>query len=184
MQTLNSNDIESISVLKDASATAIYGSRGANGVIVITTKSGKEGKPQVTYNGSVGLANVDKTLDVLNADQYCSLLKTLNQPIDDKGANTNWQDEIFRNAYSHDHNVALSSGTNKTSYRVSFGYGDQQGIVLGSKIQQANLLASLNHKALNDKLRFDLKVNYGQNKADVAPIFLSARPSPVCTNSI
>jgi len=173
LQTLNPNDIESISVLKDASAAAIYGSRAANGVIVITTKSGKAGQTQVSYNGSVGVADVAKKLGMLTADQYRAVIKTLPSPaniIDDKGANTNWQDEIYRSAFSHDHNVALSGGTNSTSYRVSLGYGKQQGIVIGSNIEQANILASLTHKALNDRLKFDLKLNYGQNKSNVAPI--------------
>jgi TonB-linked SusC/RagA family outer membrane protein len=170
LQTLNPNDIESISVLKDASATAIYGARGANGVIVITTKSGKAGKPQVSYNGSVGISNVAKKLDMLDANEYRTLVKSLNLPIDDKGGNTNWQDKIYRTAYSHDHNVALSGGTDKTAYRTSVGYGKQQGIVLNSNIEQANILSSLSHKVLNDRLKFDLKLNYGQNKSNVAPI--------------
>jgi TonB-linked SusC/RagA family outer membrane protein len=170
LQTLNPNDIESISVLKDASATAIYGSRAANGVIVITTKGGKVGKAQVSYNGSVGVSNVAKKLDMLDAGEYRSLVKSLNLPLDDKGGNTNWQDQIYRKAYSHDHNIALSGGTEKTAYRTSVGYGKQQGIVLNSNIEQVNVLSSLTHKALNDRLKFDLKLNYGQNKSNVAPI--------------
>lgn len=170
LQTLNPNDIESISVLKDASATAIYGSRGANGVIVITTKSGRAGKAQVSYNGSFGIATVAKKLDMLGADEYRSLVKSLNLPLDDKGGNTNWQDQIYRTAYSHDHNIALTGGTDKTAYRTSVGYGKQQGIVLKSDIEQVNILSSLTHKALNDRLKFDLKLNYGQNNSNVAPI--------------
>lgn len=170
LQTLNPNDIESISVLKDASATAIYGARGANGVVVITTKNGKIGKTQVSYNGSVSMANVASKLDLLTGDEFRSAVKSLNLPLDDKGGNTNWQDEIYRTAYSHDHNVALSGGSEKTVYRASVGYGKQEGIVLNSNIEQANVLASITHKVLNDKLKFDLKINYGQNKSNVAPI--------------
>lgn len=170
LQTLNPNDIESISVLKDASATAIYGSRAANGVIVITTKSGKTGKAQVAYNGNLSVANVAKKLDVLSADEYRNMVRTVGKTLDDKGANTNWQDQIFRTAVSNDHNVALSGGSDKTSYRTSMGYGNQQGIVLNSNLRQANILANINHKALNDRLKFDLRLSYGQNKSNVAPL--------------
>ncbi|WP_170113621.1 TonB-dependent receptor [Mucilaginibacter yixingensis] len=170
LQTLNANDIESISVLKDASAAAIYGARAANGVIIIVTKSGKNGKAQVSYNGSASVSNVAKELNMLSADQYRSLIKTLSLPIDDKGASTNWQDQIYRTAYSSDHNVALSGGTDKTSYRTSLGYSNQQGIVRSSSIEQANVTINLTHKALNDRLKFDFHLNYGQNKQHVAPI--------------
>lgn len=175
LQTLNPNDIESISVLKDASATAIYGSRGANGVIVITTKSGKQGKPQVSYNGSFGISNVAKKLDVMTADEYRSVIRSLiaarpTLVLDDKGANTDWQDQIYRTAYTNDHNVALSGGTDKTSYRTSIGYGNQQGIALNSNLRQANILTNVTQKALNDRLKFDFRLNYGQNKANVAPM--------------
>ena len=170
LQTLNPNDIESITVLKDASATAIYGSRGANGVIVVTTKGGKAGKPQVSYNGIVSISQVAKKLPVLNASEYRSLVSTLNLPLTDAGGNTDWQDEIFRTGVSNDHNVSLSGGSDRTTYRTSFGYGNQQGIVLNSGMQQANIQTNISHSALDNRLKFDLKVNYGQNKSNVAPI--------------
>ncbi|MET1057311.1 MAG: TonB-dependent receptor [Pedobacter sp.] len=170
LQTLNPNDIESITVLKDASATAIYGSRGANGVIVITTKNGKAGKPMVSYNGQISVAQVAKKLQVLNADEYRSLVTSLNLPLTDRGANTNWQDEIFRTSFSNDHSVSLSGGSEQTLYRTSFGYGNQQGIVLNSNLQQANVQTNITHTALNNRLKFDLKLNYGQNKSNTAPI--------------
>lgn len=170
LQTLNSNDIESITVLKDASATAIYGSRGANGVIVITTKKGKAGKAQVVYNGQVGFSTVANKLDVLNAEQYRGLVNTLGLTLDDRGASTNWQDEIYRTAVTQDHNISLSGGSDKTLYRASIGYGDLEGVMLGSKLQQANILANINHKALNDRLKFDLRLNYGQNMQNSAPV--------------
>jgi len=170
LQTLNSNDIESITVLKDASATAIYGSRGANGVIVITTKKGKAGAAQVVYNGQVGVSTVSNKLDVLNADQYRSIVNTLGLSLDDKGNSTNWQDEIYRSAITQDHNISLSGGGEKTLYRASIGYGNLEGVMLGSKLEQANVLANINHRALNDRLKFDLRINYGQNMQHSAPV--------------
>jgi len=170
LQTINANDIESITVLKDASATAIYGSRGANGVIVITTKSGKKGKSQVSYSGDVGVSTVAKTLDMLSADQYRTEVKALGLPLTDLGANTNWQDKIFRTATSENHDLALSGGDDKTTYRTSLGYGKEDGIVLSSSLEHANFYSTLTHKALNNRLRFDINVNYGYDFAHLAPI--------------
>jgi TonB-linked SusC/RagA family outer membrane protein len=168
--TLNPNDIESVTVLKDASATAIYGSRGANGVIVITTKGGKVGKAQVTYNVTAGLSKVANTLNVLSADQYRAEVTRLGLPLDDKGANTNWQNEIYRVAKTQDHSLSLTGGNDKTRYRASLGYGDQQGIMLGSDLTRASAAINIGHSALQDKLKFDLIVNYGQTKANAAPV--------------
>lgn len=170
LQTLNSNDIESITVLKDASATAIYGSRGANGVIVITTKKGRAGSAQVVYNGQAGVSTVSNKLDILSADQYRAVNTTLGLTLDDRGASTNWQDEIYRSAITQDHNISLSGGSEKTLYRASIGYGNLEGVMLGSKLEQANILANINHKALNDRLKFDLRINYGQNMQHAAPV--------------
>ncbi|WP_321288885.1 TonB-dependent receptor [uncultured Sunxiuqinia sp.] len=174
LMTLNPNDIESINVLKDASATAIYGSRGANGVIMITTKKGKAGKAQVTYDVSTSLANVANTLDVLTADEYRKEVIALGYEegihYNDLGASTNWQDLIYRTALSHDHYLSLSGGDESTSYRVSLGYGDQEGIMLGSKLEKANARVNILHEALDGKLKFDLRMNYGQNTANQAPV--------------
>jgi TonB-linked SusC/RagA family outer membrane protein len=170
LQTFNSNDIESITVLKDASSTAIYGSRGANGVIVITTKKGKAGRAQVVYNGQSSVATVSNKLDILNADGYRGLVNNLGLSLDDKGTSTNWQDEIYRTAISQDHNISLSGGNEKTLYRASLGYGNMEGIMLGSKLEQANISANINHNALNDRLKFDLRLNYGQNMQNSAPV--------------
>ena len=170
LMTLNPNDIESITVLKDASATAIYGSRGANGVIVITTKRGKAGKAQVTYNVLAGVSKVANTLDVLSADQYRAEVNGLGLTLDDKGANTNWQDEIYRTAFTQDHSLSLTGGNDNTLYRASLGYGDQQGIMLGSGLTRANAAININQSALKDRLKFDLVVNYGQTKSLAAPV--------------
>lgn len=110
LDALNPNDIESINVLKDASATAIYGSRGANGVIIITTKQGKKGTQQLDYGYSIGFSNSAGKLDVLNANEYREAVKKLGRPLDDKGQNMDWQDEIFRTAISQQHYASFMHG--------------------------------------------------------------------------
>jgi TonB-dependent starch-binding outer membrane protein SusC len=170
LMTLNPNDIESITVLKDASAAAIYGSRGANGVIVITTKKGVAGKAKVSFGATTGVSKVANTLPVLSADQYRKVVTDLGLTLTDKGANTNWQDEIYRNAISQDYYLSLFGGSEKTTYRASLGYGDQEGIMLGSDLKRANARININHSALKDRLNFDMRVNYGQTLSNAAPV--------------
>ncbi len=170
LMTLNPNDIESITVLKDASAAAIYGSRGANGVIVITTKKGTAGKAKVAFGATTGVSKVANTLDVLSADQYRKVVNDLGLTLNDKGANTNWQDEIYRTAVSQDYYLSLFGGSDKTTYRASLGYGDQEGVMLGSELKRANARININHSALKDKLTFDMRVNYGQTFSNAAPV--------------
>ena len=170
LMTLNPDDIESITVLKDASATAIYGSRGANGVIVVTTKKGTGGSPMVALNASFGTSKVAKTLDVLSADAYRKAIADLGLTIDDKGANTDWQKEIFRTAALQDYNLSLSGGSGKTTYRASLGYGNQQSIMIGSDLTRTNARINVNHAAIKDRLTFDLRVNYGQTFSRQSPV--------------
>lgn len=169
---VNPQDIESFNVLKDASATAIYGSRGSNGVIIITTKKGRRGL-QVSYNGSFTVSKNSKNLDVLSADEYRSLIAnkfgTDLYTLDSNGnqvptaysrlgkANTNWQNEIFRTALSHDHNVAVSGQVaNWLPYRVSAGYTNQQGIIKTSNFERFTGALTLNPSFLNDHLKVTL----------------------------
>ena len=170
LMTLNPDDIESITVLKDASATAIYGSRAANGVIVVTTKKGSSGKARVSLGVSGGISKVAGTLDVLSADQYRQAAKDLGLIIDDKGANTDWQDEVYRTGYAQDHYLSMSGGSEKTVYRASLGYGNQQGVMLASDLRRTNARININHAVLNERLTFDLRVNYGQTFSKQAPI--------------
>ena len=172
LSLVNPQDIESFNVLKDASATAIYGSRGSNGVIIITTKKGRRGL-QVSYNGSFTVSTNSKNLDVLSADEYRSLIAnkfgTDLYTLDSNGnqvptaysrlgkANTNWQNEIFRNALSHDHNVAVSGQVaNWLPYRVSAGYTNQQGIIKTSNFERFTGALTLNPSFLNDHLKVTL----------------------------
>lgn len=169
---VNPQDIESFNVLKDASATAIYGSRGSNGVIIITTKKGRRGL-QVSYNGSFTVSKNSKNLDVLSADEYRSLignkfgtdLYTLDANSNQVPtaysrlgkANTNWQNEIFRTAFSHDHNVAVSGQVaNWLPYRVSAGYTNQQGIIKTSNFERFTGALTLSPSFLNDHLKVTL----------------------------
>ncbi|MBI1769377.1 MAG: TonB-dependent receptor [Bacteroidetes bacterium] len=139
MATINPNDIETFTVLKDASATAIYGLRAANGVIIITTKKGKEGKLQIGYNATVSVASPMKYFDVMNGDQFrqtvadqlAAGLSGLSAAAQKKlgTANTDWQKQIFQTAISHDHNLSVSGTYKNMPYRVSYGYTDQEGIL-------------------------------------------------------
>ena len=172
LSLVNPQDIESFNVLKDASATAIYGSRGSNGVIIITTKKGRRGL-QVSYNGSFTVSRNSKNLDVLSADEYRSLIAkkfgTDLYTLDSNGnkvptaysrlgsANTNWQNEIFRTALSHDHNVAVSGQIGDwLPYRVSAGYTNQQGIIKTSNFERFTGALTLSPSFLNDHLKVTL----------------------------
>jgi TonB-dependent starch-binding outer membrane protein SusC len=154
LSMLSSSDIESMTVLKDASATAIYGSRGANGVIIITTKGGKEGATSVSYSGSVGISSVSKKIDVLSADQYRKFV-----PNSATGVSTNWQDAIFRTAYSQDHNVTFGSGNNNTSYRASISASQQDGIILATGLDRYIARLNVTHKMFDERLILNMNVN-------------------------
>jgi iron complex outermembrane receptor protein len=170
LMTINPNDIESVTVLKDASSTAIYGSRGANGVIVITTKKGKSGNLKVSLDVTGGISTVSNKLDVLSADEYRKINTDLGLTFSDLGGNTNWQDKIYRTAATQDYNLSFSGGTEKSNYRASLGYGNQEGVLIGSGLQRANARINVGHTALNDKLVFDLRVNYGQTFSNNSPV--------------
>ena len=169
LSLLNPNDIESIDVLKDASATAIYGSRGANGVIMVTTKKGKAGVQQLNYGYSVGFSTSAKKLDMLSADQYRQACKDLNLSINDGGESHNWQDEILRTALQQSHYISFMSGGEYTNYRASLNYTDQNGIMRGSGQKNYNGRVNINHSALDGKLKFVLNMSYGETHADQAP---------------
>lgn len=170
LANINPGDIESINILKDASATAIYGSRGANGVIMITTKKGKQGVRQLDYSFNLGISTVAKKLDVLTGDEYRSTVSDLGLTLDDKGMNTDWQDLIFRTAISQNHHLSFMSGSEHTNYRASVGYSNQNGILKGSGMKSANGRVNINHKALNDKLKLDMNLSYGETDSDQAPL--------------
>jgi TonB-dependent starch-binding outer membrane protein SusC len=158
MNFLNPQDIESIDVLKDASATAIYGSRGANGVILITTKRGKAGRTSVSYNGSVGVSKMTRKLDVFTADEYREIVPSLGGILVDGGANTDWQEEVTRQAITKNHNLSLSGGADKISYFASLGMQDQEGIIRTSNMKRYNARINVTQKAIQDRLTVDLNL--------------------------
>ncbi len=178
LSMVNPNDIESFTVLKDASATAIYGSRGSNGVIIITTKKGRKNqKAQVSYNGNVSASVIKKYTDVLDGNQYRALVKELYGEGSARyallgNANTDWQKEIYRTAISTDHNITVAGGLKNMPYRVSAGYTDQQGIVKTSAFKRATVSATLNPSFLDDHLKFNIngKFMYAHNNYNAGAI--------------
>ena len=153
LSMIAASDIESMTILKDASATAIYGSRGANGVIIIKTKSGKEGTTSISYSGSTGMSTVSKEIEVLTADQYRSFVPGSGT------ATTNWQDAIFRTAMTQNHNIMFSSGNNTTSYRASLSASLQDGIILNTGLDRYTGRFNLNHKMFDERLIISMNVN-------------------------
>ncbi|MBQ6290618.1 MAG: TonB-dependent receptor [Bacteroidales bacterium] len=163
LSMVNPADIESFNVLKDASATAIYGSRGSNGVIIITTKKGRANQaPQVSYNGTVSASMRKKSVDVMTGDEFRKFVTDLytgvnDDPINALGsANTDWQSEIYRTAISHDHNVTVTGAAKNLPYRVSVGFTDEQGILKTSDFQRATASINLNPSFLDNHLNVNL----------------------------
>lgn len=157
---------ESIDVLRDASATAIYGSKAANGVILITTKKGSKSEhTSVNYSAYLAFDNIAKRLDMMTADELRTYAKENNITLpNDKGANTNWNDEVLRTAISHNHNVSINGGSEKTQYSASMSYQNKQGIVRGTDFERFGGRAFLQTKALNDRLTLAFNVNAAQSK--------------------
>lgn len=180
---LNPNDIESISILKDASSTAIYGSRGANGVIIITTKSGRGRQGSFSFSASTSVSSAASRYDLMNAQDFLLAVKKANidagtNPDDaavavknvDKGANTDWQDEILRTAINQNYNLSWGFSRKSTALRLSGSYDDQQGIVKNSSLKRLTARANLTQKFLDDKLKFDVSVTYSNVKNEYPPL--------------
>ena len=183
LSSINPNDIESFTVLKSASATAIYGSRASNGVIIITTKKGKAGqKAKVSYNGNVSVAKALKTVDVFNGPEFVEMIKQVYGEnsdayaalgyYDENGvqhfANTDWQDEIYRTAVSTDHNITITGGTANMPYRLSMGFTNQPGIEKSTMYRRYTGSFNVAPVFLNDHLRFNVtgKAMYAKRKWD------------------
>lgn len=168
------DDIASMDILKDASATAIYGNRASNGVIMVTTKKGKKGKTQAAYNGYVGFENVSSSLDLMDAAQLRAYSQKNNytpNTNDDKGANTDWMKAIQKSsAVSHNHNISFSGGTDKSMYSASLNYLKKDGIILQSDLERVVGRLSVEHHALNDKLIFGLNMMSSNSKASNVPL--------------
>ena len=182
--SINPLDIQSVNVLKDASATAIYGARGANGVVIITTKSGQEGKPKVTYDGSYGWQKISNNIDMMNAYQFVELQNEMypkemqtkylanyegkQWTLDDYKniAQYNWQDMIFQTAPIQNHSIGLTGGSKEVSYNASISYFDQDGIVINSNYNRLQGRMGSTYK--KNKLKINLNVNYSRTNQDGA----------------
>jgi len=168
---INPNDIASIEILKDASATAIYGSRGANGVILISTKRGKSGAPTVDVTASTSFSNVLKQLEVLNASEYRQALKDYSITGGDFGGNVDAFDAITRTAITQNYNVAVGGGTENGRYRISAGYLNQQGVVENSRLNKISASITSNFRFLESKkLGLDMNVIVTQADEKIPPI--------------
>jgi len=167
------DDIASIDVLKDAAAAAIYGNRAANGVIMVTTKRGVAGATQIAYNGYFGIENVSNRYNMMDADQLKAFLAKNNSaltPANDKGANTNWQNEVQRSdALSYNHNISLSGGSEKTTYNASLNYFKQDGIIKTSDLNRFIGRIGIEQKALNDRLKIGLNISNSVSNANLVP---------------
>ncbi len=185
LASINPNDIESIDIAKDAAATAIYGSRAANGVVYITTKKGRAGKPRVTYNGSVSWTNVYGVPDIMNAQEYTDFknmaasnngnLNTTNPAgsgyikfatsTDANGnlIDTYWPDHVYRTGFSNDHNLNVSGGNDNTTYYFSVGFTDQEGIIRKNDFIRKNILFNLDSR-LNNFLTVGGKISYSNER--------------------
>ncbi len=168
------DDIASIDVLKDAAATAIYGNRAANGVIMVTTKRGKKGQAVVSYSGYAGLEMVSSKLKLMNADQLRGFLTANGQsfsPADDKSANTDWQAAVQKNsAVSQNHNLSISGGTERSTYSASINYLNKQGILQGSSLERVIARLAVDQYILNDQVRFSLNITNSNSNANNTPL--------------
>ncbi len=180
---LNPNDIESISILKDASSAAIYGSRGANGVILITTKSGKSARGSFTFSAATSLSKVASRYDLLKSTDFLQAVRKANidagtSPEDaatavtnvDKGANTDWQDQIFRTGYSQNYNLGWGISRKSTAVRISGSYDDQKGIIQNSSLKRLTGRLNFTQKFINDKLKFDGTFTFSNVKNGYVPL--------------
>ena len=182
LSSLNPNDIESIDILKDASATAIYGARGANGVVIVTTKKGGAGKPTITYNGSLKISNVKNTPEMMDGYEFVLLqqeimgngedfknnyITDLYPSIDDylHAPSYDWQDYIYRTALSHSHHVSMTGGQGDLKYTTSLSFDDTQGVIINSGVKRYQGRVNLSQK-INDKLKIDFTGNYASNVQD------------------
>lgn len=162
------SDIVSIDVLKDASSTAIYGSRAANGVIMITTRRAKPGQTMLSYNPYVAIETISKKIDMLSGDELRNYLakngQTLISKYNDSGANTNWQDQVMRTGISHNHNLAVTGSKDNISYGASINYFDNQGIVKTTSLKRVTARGNLETKFFNDRLKLGLTITNSTTK--------------------
>jgi len=167
---LNPQDIEKIDVLKDASATAIYGARGANGVVLITTKKGKAGFSTVNFSSSLGISTIARPLPILSAADFRSQVSKNGGVLEDFGANTNWQDQITRTAMTQNHNLSLGGGADKLTYYASFGAQVQQGILKNNQLDRLSGRMNATQKFWEDRVILDANISFSNVINERPPI--------------
>lgn len=171
LSLISPDDIESIDVLRDATATAIYGSKAANGVIIVTTKKGKAGHTSISYSAYVAVDNVMKNYDVMNAEQLRSYAQSGGiELVNDLGADTKWQDEVQRTGFSHNHNVSISGGTEQTTYNTSINYIERQGVIRGTDMDRLIGRAFVQSKGLKDRLTLSFNINASVTNSHTVPM--------------
>ncbi len=171
LSMINPNDIETFTVLKDASATAIYGSRASNGVILITTKKGKKGAPTFTFSSQVSSASISKKADILSAADVATIVKAnANANIISKlgTSNTDWQNQIYQTAIGTDNNLSISGGTKNLPYRASIGYLNQNGILKTGNLERTSFGLTLNPTFLDNRLKIDINLKSSFSKSRFA----------------
>lgn len=180
MASINPNDIESIEILKDASATSIYGSRGSNGVVLITTKRGKAGQSRIDYEGSISTQTIANKIDQLNGRQFATYLNTLEESqggapiysqaeIDEIGEGTDWLDEVLRTGMIHNHQLSFTGGSEKTKYAVMANYHENEGIIKNTDFTRAGIRLNLDNNALNDRLAINSSWAFNRTISNNAP---------------
>ena len=170
LSLVSPDDIESIDVLRDATATAIYGSKAANGVIIVTTKKGSRGAAHIGYRGYLAVENVSKDVDLATADDLRSYAQANNFKLpDDQGANTDWQKEVERTGISHNHNLSVSGGNDKSNYNISLNYMNRQGVIRSTDMNRLTARALAQPRVLHDRLNLALGVNYSRTEINDVP---------------
>ena len=169
---INPNDIASIDILKDASATAIYGSRGANGVVLITTKSGKGQNHAIEYGTTFSISRMANRYDLLDRDQFLEGIAATGGNVEEQnfGHDTDWQDEISRTAISHRHDISYSNSIKSGNYRASISFDDQQGVIENSGMERITGRLNFNNNFFNDKLEFGAQLTFSRVNDEGAPI--------------
>lgn len=167
---INPDDIESFDVLKDASATAIYGARGANGVIIITTKKGKAGTSVLGLSTSLGVSSLANKIDVFSADEFRREVPRIGGTLDDKGGATDWQDLVMRTALTQNYNLTLSGGANNLVYYASFGAQRQEGIIRNNSLDRYTGRFNATQKFLDDRLTIEANLSVAHTKNVRPPI--------------
>lgn len=189
MNFINPDDIESMDILKDASAAAIYGARGANGVIIITTKKGKKGRTQMNLSSNLTISNLANKMNVFGADEFRRQVIAAGGKLDDMGGNTDWQDELTRTGVSKNVNFSASGATDTSNYYATLGYEDQEGILYNSNLKRYSGRVNVSQKAFDGRVNIDFNLNGTRtennrpNATDVVSTMLTWNPTyPAYTN--